>query len=365
MDERTLLQLVPALPPPYEGVGSHALRLAEALETGGGMASRFLVLGPGGGDAEDRPGVFHLRERTGPALRRLVDRALASTSAPRVLLHYSNYGYAPRGCPRWLAAGLESWRRETSDGRLVTVFHEVSAAGAPWQSSFWLRPVQRRIAARVARASDAAVTSLERYASELRHLGAPAPPEVLPVFSAVGEPRDVPALADRPRRLVVFGGPGTRSRAYREHRDELEIACRSLDVEEIVDVGPALDDEVEWPGRPPVRRRGPLDSREVRRVLLGARAGFLAYPREFLPKSTVFAAYCAHGLLPVQAWRPEAAARAESPSPLAWVPSARRLMELDGGGQALADRARAWYRPHRLEAQAALFRHLLDHGAGS
>ncbi len=68
-------------------------------------------------------------------------------------------------------------------------------------------------------------------------------------------------------------------------------------------MGPPLEGTEETVGGIPVRRHGVLPAAEVSRLLLGSLAGFVAYPAYFLPKSTIFAAYCAHGVLPVQAWR--------------------------------------------------------------
>src|SRR6185312_11751960 len=42
-----VVQIVPSLPPPHEGVGSFAVALAEALSAGFGIESRFLVPSPG------------------------------------------------------------------------------------------------------------------------------------------------------------------------------------------------------------------------------------------------------------------------------------------------------------------------------
>ena len=56
-------------------------------------------------------------------------------------------------------------------------------------------------------------------------------------------------------------------------------------------------------GRRLARRGWPSPRRRRSALLLGSLAGFCSYPPAFLPKSTVFAAYCAHGLLPVCAGR--------------------------------------------------------------
>ena len=262
-----LIQIVPRLPPAPEGVGSYAAALAMELRERLGVESRFVTGDP--------------------------------TPGSTVLLHYANYGYQARGCPVSLVRALLRWKGSAAGGRLVTVFHEVYASGPPWRSSFWTSPVQRRLAAALTRASDGIVTSLELYAGLLTRLAPGVEVHVSPVFSTVGEPARVPPLRERRPAIVVFGGPGARGRAYGEGREALAAACRTWGIEEVLDIGPALSTPPQRLGTTPVRALGPLPASEVSRFLLGSFAGFLAYPPAFLPKSTIYAAYCAHGLLPV------------------------------------------------------------------
>jgi hypothetical protein len=337
-----ILQIVPRLPPPAEGVGNYALALARALAERCGISTRFLAAEPPEGGGWETAG---LQASVLPAEARAAAlvRRLAEGEEGAVLLHYANYGYQRRGCPFWL---LDALRRRPRGRRLVTVFHEVYATSPPWRSAFWTFPFQRRIAAGTARASDALVTSLDLYVQRIGPAAA-GKTAVTPVFSTVGEPPEPPPLASRARRMVLFGGRGARSRAYGELRRELLAACRVLGIEEIADVGPPLERMEEVDGIP-VRRLGVLPAAEASRLLLASLAGFVAYPAFFLPKSSIFAAYCAHGMLPVQAWRrrsPEGV-----PAPF-WSGS--------GDLQGIADAARGWYVGHSLERQAERFRDLL------
>lgn len=313
-----VVQIVPHLPPPFEGVGTYASALAEALAKSG-IETRFLV-----------------PDRTVQGLLREI------RDAETVLLHYAGYGYQRRGCPVWLAEGLDRWR-----GRLVTLFHEVFAFGPPWRSSFWLLPVQRRIAARLARRSAALVTTLEIYEARLRPWTRDREVTVMPVFSTVGEPAAVPGFEERARRIVVFGGAGVRGRTWGPFLPELARTARELGAEEILDVGPPVD----LPGAVggvPVRGLGVLPPAAVSDLLLGSAVGFLAYPPDFLPKSTIFAAYCAHGVLPVCAWH-----------------GGRHYWTGEGDPQAIASAAREWYGGHALARQAEGFREILMRGSAS
>lgn len=315
-----VLQIVPHLPPPFEGVGTYASALAGALAKLG-IETRFLV-----------------PDRTARGLSTEIG------DAETVLLHYAGYGYQRRGCPAWLAAGLAPWR-----GRLVTVFHEVWASGPPWRSSFWLLPLQRRIAAALARRSAALATTLEIYGDMLRPWTRGRGVSVMPVFSTVGEPASVPAFGERARRIVVFGGAGVRGRTWGRFLPDLARTARELGAEEILDVGPAVD-LPRAAGGVPVRGLGVLSPAEVSGLLLGSAAGFVAYPPAFLPKSTIYAAYCAHGVLPVCAWD-----RQPSGEGIYWTGK--------GDPAAIAAAAHGWYAGHRLESQAERFRDLLAGGS--
>jgi len=348
-----VLQIVPRLSPPSDGVGDYAAALARALDAAG-IPTTFLLPGP----ASERPesggaAVLALGERTAEkAADAIASWAGERSDSAGVLVHYANYAYAPRGCPEWLVAGLERWRRSAAGTRLVAFFHEVYASGPPWRSSFWLSPAQRRLAAALARESDHVATSLELYRDLLARWVPAAAVAVLPVFSTVGELAAPLPLEARCRRLVVFGGPGGRARAYGEGAT-LAAACAALGVVEVADVGP------EPVGSPavapatvagvPVRRLGELSAGAVSALFADSLAGFVGHRPAFYGKSTVLAAYCAHGMLPVAARRTPAV-------PRPWAPG-------DGSGEAAlqvaATAAAAWYAGHSLTHQVASFRRLL------
>jgi hypothetical protein len=345
---RAVIQIVSQLPPTLGGVGGYALSLARGLRDYAGVATRFLLTDPAWhGEGWSEPGltVRPLTELTAGALRRALEE-LAGDGSP-VLLHYANYGYERRGCPRWLVRAIASWRL-ASPARLLTFFHEVYASGPPSSSSFWLGPIQRRLAARLVGLSDRTATSLTLYADLLEGLAPGAGAGVYPVLSPLGEPANTTPLAARQRHLVVFGGPGARRAAYGPHRETLAAACRELAVEEVLDVGAPLDDTLPRDvGGVPLRPLGPLSDAAASDLLGRAFAGFIAHRPEMLGKSTIFASLCSHGVLPVGS-TPD--------GEILWAPGDPSA---PADLQAVATASRTWYLQHAAPRLAASFHELL------
>jgi hypothetical protein len=346
-------------------VGDYALNLSRQLRQDFGIETHFLVgdsTWTGATHMEGFP-ISKVTEHSATALLSL----LPSNPQPiaTVFLHYVGYGYAKRGCPVWLVEALERWKANTANSRLVTMFHEIYASGQPWTSAFWLSQLQKNLATRLAQLSDSCLTSKELYADILYELsqGKQSQIPTLPVFSNIGEPESVPSLAERDRRLVVFGSRGNRLQVYQQSLAELSFTCQQLGIEQIWDIGPSTGLTLSAVDGVPVLEMGKLPAAEISAILLNSLVGFFDYPTDFLGKSTMFAAYCAHGLLPVSARC--------SPKPVDGIEAGKYYWFPDGQAkglknvsevQAIADNARAWYQTHTLSVQAKTFAaHLVSH----
>ena len=353
----SLISIVPRLPPATDGLGDYALRLARQLRSDFGLETRFVVGDPNwsGDNSLDGFSVACLEERSAAALSSVLADATAS---PAVLLHYVGYGYARRGAPVWLASGLEKWRAGNEKSRLLTMFHEVYASGPLWTSSFWLSFLQKHLAARLSRLSDSCLTSREGYAeilnvlSRQKHSSIPT----LPVFSNIGEPEQRPLpLSDRERRLVIFGGSINRARVYDNSLAALERVCRALAIEEIIDVGPPAGSIVGSVNGVPVKQTGKRAAAEISSLLSNSVAGFFDYHTAYLAKSTIFAAYSAHGLIPVSASCDDANVDGLEAGKHYWVASAHDKNLSLTDGQRIADNAYAWYQTHKLSEHVKTF----------
>jgi len=271
-----------------------------------------------------------------------------------VVLQMSGYGFAKRGAPLWLLRELETRRKAIKT--LGIFFHELYAFGPPWSSSFWLSPVQRHIARRLAELSDFWMTNRQGSAQWLRRFAGDKPHAVLPVFSNVGE--SVAPSQLRLPRIVVFGSPGLRQTTYRVAGDKLFSWAKQASLE-VHDIGSPIADVqlAETLRANGVIQHGRLDEHEVGRLMEDALFGLLAYPVEYVSKSGVFAAYCAHGICPVLISKNyvQADGLVAGSHYLPGVPDAGALSKAQHIGRA----AWEWYRPHSVSSNVKTMRNLV------
>lgn len=267
-----------------------------------------------------------------------------------LILHYSGYGYANNGAPEALIRQLCRWRRASDDRCLLVVFHELFARQPPWRKGFWWAPLQRRLLRRLIACCDGGLSTLELHSRWLRRQGL-EPFATLPVPSNVGETDTPLPLDQRRRQLVVFGGRSQRQAAYAALSRESHL-LEQLGLETIHDVGPPLDQPARLADLQ-IQRHGLLPEAEVAALLSQSLLAAVSYPLPFLAKSGIFAALCAHGVLPlvVNAGR---SAQADGLSAGRHFITPAWLRRHPDPGTALAaatpiaTSAWQWYQPHRL-----------------
>jgi hypothetical protein len=351
--------VVPRLPPGIDGVGDYALNLARQLRKEFNIQTHFVVGDPTWTGAAEIEGftVSQVSDRSINALLTLLPSDRFST----ILLHYVGYGYAKRGCPVWLLDGLERWKNLYPSRRLITMFHEVYASGPVWTSSFWLSQLQKNLAARLAKLSDRCITSKQLYAEILTNFSSGKHNQipVLPVFSNIGEPNQVVPLSERQKRLVVFGSVANRSRVYQSQL-VLGCVCQRLGIQEIWDVGIPTAQTPSSIGEVPILEIGEQSAEKVSDILSDSLAGFLDYNPDYLAKSTIFASYCSHRLLPINIKGSSSIVDGIQPGKHYWVPNAQENEFGDKlSMQAIADNAYAWYQTHSLSIQTSTFAEII------
>jgi hypothetical protein len=357
-----LIQIVPTLPPLIGGVGDYAHCLALQLLKDFHLSTHFLVFDQSwGGDLKGSNYAVSPVSQNCASLLQQLDTCVESGST--ILLHYVGYGYSKQGTPTWLINGLYRWKTNNPTGRIVTMFHEIAASGPPWSRTFWLSGFQIRLAKRLIQISDRILTNKRLYAETLQRYSQGRFKEIpaLPVFSNVGEPSNPPSLSNRQRHLAIFGGRSRRARVYRSSLNHLHQICHYLGIQKIFDIGPKFDSVPTHIGNVPIIVTGSLPSARVSAILSGAIAGFFDYNTAFLGKSGIFAAYCAHRMLPVSAQMTSHVEDDLYPGQHYMLPEQYSTAVKDETWlQATADTAHAWYQTHSLSEQALTFYQLIN-----
>lgn len=299
----TLIQVVARRASEPDGVADYALALARALRAYRGANSVFLSGTPSveAMPVEDDWKTVCVPQRHAQTLADTIQCLSAETDARAVVLQFSGYGYQKRGVPFWLVDGLRIWKRRNGRVPLVTIFHELYATGRPWQSAFWLSPLQKRIARSILHLSSAAITPTDLYSRSLSQWRDRNVSKItaMPVFSNVGEPGCGSAPCARTAAAVVFGRAGVEDRLFGTYHSKIERIISVLGIEKILDVGPRESSIPRTLAGAPVIAKGVLPPPAVSELLQRARFGFVVYPLDLIGKSGVFAAYAAHGVVPI------------------------------------------------------------------
>lgn len=291
-----LIQVVPRLTPGRCGVSDHAMVLVEGLKKHCGIDSALVVLN------SIAPGEWPF-----PVVccepSKLLGSCLQLTGGQpgAILVHLSGYGYSADGAPTLLAEALEAVKA-SGRFRIAVYVHETFASGPPWKSAFWHSRRQQRAIRKVIAQAGLVATSIQYFAEwlepEVRKQGS-APVHLMPVISTAGEAADPIPFVQRNPSLVVFGLAGTRQAAYKQMAAAGNLLA-TLGIQEILDIGPECGHPAEVNGIR-VKPMGLMSAEELPAVFAQAQFGFVTHVWFCLGKSSVFAAYCAQGTIPVMA----------------------------------------------------------------
>ncbi len=296
LTNRLLIQVVPRLRPARCGVSDYAISLAQELKTAFAIDSAFVVLNSDEVCDLPYPVIY-----CAPA--RLLEACVSLNGGGpgSILVHLSGYGYSADGAPTLVAEALADVRADRRF-RISVYFHELFATGMPWRSAFWHSRQQRNAVRRIAGECDLLVTSSRYHADWLERepvRRSTMPIQLLPVFSNVGEARDLTPVAQRKPAMAVFGLAATRQNAYKKLAS-LAGMLHDLGIEKILDIGPESAAPAELNGIP-VGHAGVLAAKDLACQLSQTMLGFLPHDPLSLAKSGILAGYCAQGTIPVLA----------------------------------------------------------------
>lgn len=353
---KTIVQIVPRLPPYTDGVGDYALGVADRLLKERGISTHFLVFQQG---LQIEPIINGFSATGLPAHSTKAFLSVLPPDIEGIILHYSNYPYllGKFDAPFWLPDALQL-AGEQRQIKLVVMFHELPRL--KWKNISFLNPIQSIVSRRLAKIATIIITDSGRFKAQLAQW-VKHPITCIPDFSTVGEPEFVPPLTKRDRRLIVFGG-SDRHRVYQNALPQLLETCKIFQITEICDIGKSLDlNPSDFPGVHLIQM-GFQSAEAISQLMLNSWGGCFDYTRfpGDLGKSTVFASYCAHGLIPLGTqYNPsEADGIALNKNYLILGNHLSQFNETQL--QDIADNAYKWYQPHNQTQNAQIFAsHLL------
>jgi hypothetical protein len=344
-----LLQILPRVPPATCGVGDYAWRIARSLRDSHGIQSQFLSAGTTWVQPKSEPEfpVFRLGDLRSDGLIHALSRLAIQPDA--ILLHVSPYGYQKRALPGWLASAWSQVFHRPERPALMTMFHELFASGPPTTSAFWLQPLQKLILRRLAANSDARRTNREDYARWLDSKGHGQPTRILPVFSNFGESTSPVPLSQREPSMVMFAW----ANHSRHSLQTLVLNAAGLAAKFGLTRLHLIGDSQSAPATPTqveMVRHGFLEETAAAALISSSRMAYTAYSPAHFGKSTLMAAFAAHGLAVItqgdQPHLPDGLSDGREVFHEAGlsVRPAPELSEL----QAVASNLHAWYLPHSL-----------------
>ena len=347
-----LLQILPRVPPAVCGIGDYAWGIARGLRDEHEIQSQFLSAGTSWSvpQGETEFPVSRASSLTAGSLAGFVQ---GQRELDAVVLHMAPYGYQKRAVPLWMASAWQRLARLPQRPRLITMFHELYASGPVRSSAFWLQPLQKWVLRRVARASDALRTNRRPYADWL--LGIPGlqanQVEVMPVYSNFGEPELLPSLAQREPAMAMFAWGIHSGESLETVLGRAAACCRQFGLRRLHLIG--WKKEIDETGLGvEVVRHGFLEAVEISRLLLSCRMAYTAYSPLHFGKSTLVAAFAAHGLVVITQGRsPELPDGLEDGRNVLHEASlSDRLSPTADGLESIGRNLRTWYDRHSLAA---------------
>ena len=351
-----VIQLVPHPPTHFGGISTYSLKLAEALFQEHGIFTEFIIYEssfqnfpiPIETEIKGFP-ITILSEETPKGCLSL----LTEQNFPAIILHYHQPASGRFSSLYWLLKGLQL-ATALHKFPLIVIFHELSLTFSVRNIKIF-HPLRLLAGRGIARTADTIVTASAGF-QDLVSKWVKHPVKCLSVISNIGEPENVPILEERKRRMIIFGREYSRERVYKKYLREVLLCCENLKIEEIYDIG---SPGVKLPNLNEIRivDIGEQPPEVVSQLMLTSLAGFFDYshcPGD-LGKSGIFAAYCAHGLIPISSVYNPSESTGLSLNKH-YVIANEQLKNMDYIHlQSIADNAFNWYSNHNIAEHTKIF----------
>lgn len=339
------------------GIGDYSVQIAEKLLTNHDIFTHFLTYELWFAKyVKSMPyinqfPVKRLTEKSGEHFFSLLPDDFES-----VIFHYNFV--EPQETAFWLLDNLRMAQKKRSF-KLVVMFHELTTKFK--RKGIYL-PAPKHILSCLStgRMADSLITNnslSKKYLSKWLNRQV----FCLPNFSTIGEPEHILPLSERNRTMIVFGSK-SRSSVYQKFYLALVESCKSLKIEKIYDIGPSCGLSLANFQEIPLVEMGVQPPEVIEELMLSSIAGFLDYSKSLarMGKSTIFAAFCSHGLLPISTIDNQSQADGLKVNQQYVVPSQQLKYFNEQQLQDIANNANKWYKQHSLDKITQTFAGLLN-----
>lgn len=298
-----LIHILPHRAQTPDGIGDFATILAEQLQSHHGCSSIFIICNPAFATILRDDGFRNIvSAKTSDSLIGILSDLQKEFSKITVLLHYSGYGFQKRGAPIWLVDALKSWKKNNQNIQLISFVHELFALGKPWKISYWIRPVQMWCTISIAKLSDHIFSNTKNGIEWMSIYVDKRKISYCPIYSTVGEPTVVTSPCNRDNVVIVFGSIADKPAFYSRRDGVVEKILLEIGCTKLIDIGRRNFEVPQDIAGIPIEAMGMLEPHEVSTIMQNSKFGIIPqipYDFEYLCKSTIFAAYAAHGVVPI------------------------------------------------------------------
>lgn len=305
-----IIQIAHELPPKVGGISDYVMQLAEKLYYNHEIKTYFMdfqhILTD---DSFLSSGIFQVKDLL--SAERKEESYIKHDEVDVILVHYSFSSNFSKRASKLLE--LIKLVKTKFSLKIIIMFHELYPLGMnakfrrivrQFYSSF--SDMEALPARGFAKVADSIISNSSRYKDDLNRWSN-CQVKIISNFSTIAEPNIISEINDRERKLIVFGKKNGRFNLYSKNEQAIRRICQALSIEQLIDIGKAdrritdilgnLNklDNIE------VIQKGILPSQEVSQLMSSSYAGLLDYSKfpGDLGKSSVFAGYCSHGLLPI------------------------------------------------------------------
>jgi len=285
---KTVLHILPTIPPVINGVGDFGFLLAEAMAELGYSNNIFLVKKLPDSSTVNKVEAFNAHN---------LYQKINDYKPQTVVLHYANYAYQAKGLPFHLVSHLKK-AKAVLNCKVIIYFHELySSSNSVFKISFYTNFLQKYILNGLYSMADHTFTNCDLYQQLLYKAvkGKQQKNTVTGIFSNIAEDWFKKSISKDDEALVVFGSAQRRKKLY--DNPKFKSIIQKLGVSKVYDIGSgqmgSSNEHVLF------HATGAIPAKEVASYLNKARFGAIDYVPQILGKSGILSAYAAFGVIPV------------------------------------------------------------------